>query len=202
MRPTRPFWIAVWCAVAALPSRAQAQSVPVDSIDGPEEAAPVQPEIRSAEPNPAPVVTKPKPVATDVSYPEGEHGDHDVELELTIGDDGRVEHAVGVAGKEPFLTYAREAALGWRFEPATRDGEPIRAKIRFLLRFTEPEPEPEPESTTSPVDAQAPPTAGPPRRPEKPIEVVVRGERRPQAKRLGKVEVWESEGACAVFRSG
>jgi len=178
-----------------MPSRAQAQSVPVDSIDGSDEAAPAQPEIRSAEPKAAPVVTKPKPVATDVSYPVGEHGDHDVELDLTLGEDGRVEHAVGVVGIEPFLTHAREAALGWRFEPATRDGEPIRAKIRFLLRFTEPEPEPEPESTTPPVEAQAPPTTGPSRRPEKPIEVVVRGERRPQAKRLGRVEVRELPGA-------
>ncbi len=171
--------------------------MPVDSIDGPDEAPSAQPETASPEPEAAPVVTKPRAVATDVSYPPGGSGDHEVELELTVGDDGRVEHAVGVRGKEPFLTHAREAASGWRFEPATKDGEPIRAKIRFLLRFTEPEPEPEaePEPATSPPEAAPAQSSRTPRAPAKPIEVVVHGERRPQARRLGRAEVRELPGA-------
>jgi TonB family protein len=58
-------------------------------------------------------------------------------LALDIGVDGAV---VGAEVLEPighgFDEAARQAALGFRFEPATRGGEPIAVRIKYLYRFT------------------------------------------------------------------
>ncbi|MBX3271487.1 MAG: TonB-dependent receptor [Sandaracinaceae bacterium] len=69
----------------------------------------------------------------------------EVVLLLRIGTDGRVEEAevAGGAG-EPFDAAALEAARALVFRPATRDGAPIVARIRFAIAFEGPAPPPEP----------------------------------------------------------
>lgn len=74
---------------------------------------------------------------TEVPYPEGGSGDAAVVLVLVIEADGTVRSAEVESGEEPFASAARTAALGWRFAPATRDGAPMVAKIRYQVGFTE-----------------------------------------------------------------
>jgi TonB family protein len=61
----------------------------------------------------------------------------DVLLKLTVDKDGRVTEAVVLepAGRG-FDEAARDAALRFRFKPATRDGEPFAVKIQYRYSFT------------------------------------------------------------------
>lgn len=78
-------------------------------------------------------------------------------------------------GQPPFAAAAREAALGWRFEPARRGDEPISARIHFQVEFHQEEElapgdgnppgargvqSPSPAATLPP--APLPPAASPP----------------------------------------
>lgn len=64
-----------------------------------------------------------------------------VELELTVLPDGTVDDVavVGPAG-EGFDEAAVQAVQRFRFQPATRDGEPIPARIRYRYVFEAPAP--------------------------------------------------------------
>jgi TonB family protein len=189
------------CLVLTLNPLALAQSIPVDAIDRPQEEPAQEPPRAQPEPVRPPVATRPKPISTEASYPPDASGDHEVVLELKIDPQGRVEQAVAVQGQEPFTSHAEAAARAWRFEPASVEGKPVGAKIRFLLRFTEPAAEPEPEAQLepapepAPAEAQQPPQPAQRRAQPAPIEVVVRGERAPQRRRLGRAEVRELPGA-------
>lgn len=117
-----------------------------------------------------------------VSYPKGGRGDAEVVLVLVVDADGSVRSSEVQTGEEPFAEAARKASASWRFSPATRDDEPVPAKIRFLVSFVqEKPPQPKPEDASEP--------AGPPPAPERElpsaptpvddraIEVTVEGER-------------------------
>jgi hypothetical protein len=67
--------------------------------------------------------------------PDDTPGEPVVVLELVVGPDGAVVSAVIVEGEAPFAELARSAALGWKFEPATRDGAPVSAKIRMRVEL-------------------------------------------------------------------
>src|SRR5688572_9469004 len=72
-------------------------------------------------------------------YPEGATGDTTVTLRLTVEADGSVSEAIADEGGEPFASAAIAAAKAWRFDPATRDGVPVRARIRVEIAFRPPE---------------------------------------------------------------
>ena len=76
----------------------------------------------------------------DVPYPPEAKGDASIILRLTINADGTVRDAQASEGEEPFATAAVRAATSWRFEPATRDGQPVAAMVRFAVSFVEPPP--------------------------------------------------------------
>jgi len=76
----------------------------------------------------------------DVPYPPEAKGDASIILRLTINADGTVRDAQATEGEEPFATAAVQAATRWRFEPATRDGQPVAAIVRFAVSFVEPPP--------------------------------------------------------------
>jgi TonB family protein len=80
-----------------------------------------------------------------------------VELELDIERDGTVSDArvTRSSGSEVVDASAVEAAKHFVFEPATRDGEPIEARIRYEQSFPERVLAPEPPS---PAPPPAPPT--------------------------------------------
>jgi hypothetical protein len=120
----------------------------------------------------APVLVAPKAISdTLVVYPAGARGGATVVLTLVVDRAGKVASAVPNQVDEPFSSQAVESALAWVFEPATRNGVAIVAKIRVEVVFREPErkPEPEPEPATAPDPKPTKPKA------EK-IEIVVLGE--------------------------
>ncbi len=178
-----PLTIAVGIATVALPSSAQA-------------APPIPPK-------PAPVLVAPKLVSdAEVIYPAGAKGDASVVLALVIGKDGHVTSAKVEDGEEPFASAASAAALGWTFEPATRDGVPIVATIRFKVTFTEPPP-PAPQKDPEP-SPDKPTTEGVPSPKTKPkkasvdtiTELEVEGDKLPpSAKSMSRAEVRQLPGA-------
>src|SRR5262249_47113573 len=70
-----------------------------------------------------------------VPYPEGAHGDASVVLILTVDKDGTVRSVEIASGDEPFASAAKQAAARLRFSPATREGKPVAARIRFPATF-------------------------------------------------------------------
>ncbi len=77
----------------------------------------------------------------------------EVVLTLTIDAEGAVTEAeVFTSGGEPFDAAALEAGRGLVFRPATRDGEPIPARIRFRYAFRGADPPAEPPPAPEPTE--------------------------------------------------
>lgn len=153
-------------------------------------------------PKPAAVVGVSPPVLLtlpNIPYPEGATGDVVLVLTVVVSKDGGVLEAVPVEpAPEPFATRAREAALGFRFTPAERAGQPIAAKVRLDLVFTQPAAlaaAPAPEAV---APAPGAPGARPNQvRPTPEVQVVVIGTR-PEPSRsasLSRAEVRQLPGA-------
>jgi TonB family protein len=155
--------------------------------------APAPPEVPKPKMG-APKMVAPKLLdAPDVPYPDGAKGDASVVLELQIDDKGEVASAHVETGDEPFASRALEGVKKFRFEPATRDGAPIKARIRYKLTFTEPPPPPpvatEPVKPVEPATPQAKPAP-------KPIEIEVAGVKaEPSVTTFSRAEVRELPGA-------
>ena len=119
-----------------------------------------------AQPAPAPPPAVPSGILAPkllsdplVPYPAGATGDVTVLLTLTVNADGTVRTVVPAEENLPFSELAVNAAMGWRFEPATRDGVPLASKIRMEVVFHAPAPPAPPEPVPVPVpvpDAGAP----------------------------------------------
>ncbi|MDF2692934.1 MAG: TonB family protein / TonB-dependent receptor [Labilithrix sp.] len=172
--------------VCALPSVVAAQPLPTPPPSGPTA--------------PTGVAVEPPKLLSDpeVPYPEGAKGDATVILVLIVGEDGAVRSASPEGADEPFLGAAAEAARAWRFDPATRGGRPLAARIKIAITFrapvvmaaaVEPDPEPTPRARPSaPAPKHAPP--------ERPDEVRVRGAREPsRTVSLSRTEVRQIPGA-------
>lgn len=78
----------------------------------------------------------------DPEYPKSQLAsgkDVEVVLTLTIDAEGKVEKAeVALSGGKDFDFAALEAVKQWEFDPATRDGRPVHAKIRVPFHFAPP----------------------------------------------------------------
>lgn len=122
-----------------------------------------------------------------------------IELELVVGADGAVRDAVIRSGPPGGAAeVVRDAALGFRFEPARRDGRAVAARV--LYRYEPPAAPAGPSSSAAPAGvaptgpapvsspAEPPPTSAPPlvdgaplpdadAAPAPPEEVIVRGRR-------------------------
>jgi TonB family protein len=132
-----------------------------------------------------------------VPYPAGAKGDATVVVTVTVGEDGAVRTVVAAERNEPFSRLAEAAARKWRFEPATRGGKPVAARIRLEIVFTEPRPEPPPPEPV-PIDGTAPAQAPTrPQEPAGPTEVRVRGARVEPSRTatLSRAEVRQIPGA-------
>lgn len=176
-------WLALAPSIASLATMAVAHEARAERPPPSAHSAIVRPRLESP---------------ADVPYPAGAEGDADVVLRLTIAKDGTVGAADVDAGDEPFASAAKGAALGWRFSPATRDGAPVAARIRFQVVFRAPTPAPEPsgEATPAPSAPSAPSSVAPPKPPPRPIEVVVEGQRPPPSvMTMTRTEVRELPGA-------
>jgi TonB family protein len=189
----------------SLAGRALAQSL---SIEEQKPAPPPTPTPAPAPkpPAPPPVIVMPTAISTPLEYPAEGKGEASVALELTLTAAGDVTKAVALEGDEPFAARAVEAAQGWKFQPATRDGKPIAAKIRFLVRFVpprdeaDPGPEPETPATQTPLPPGTKPIPKPPAEPD--YEIVVLGERAPIRHQLARTEISRMPGAFGdAFRA-
>jgi TonB family protein len=178
-------------AAAPLPASAQERSRQAQPA-GDTRAAPA-----GSAPASAPSIVPPRPIAElGAPYPEQAHGDAVVVVELLVGSDGVPSGARAVSGDAPFSEAAVNAAAGWRFEPATRGGVPVRARIRVVVRFSEPPPisdAPPPISDAPPPPAARSAPAAPP--PPTPTEVRVTGQRVEAPQRLTRAEVRQLPGA-------
>ncbi|WP_170228987.1 TonB family protein [Polyangium fumosum] len=192
MKP--PLIFSTFLLLAAPPARA----------DEPPQPAPAPP---AAAPPAAPVLVPPRPLAAlEAAYPTepGLTGEADVVLDVTVAADGSVKEARIVSGDAPFTDAASGAAPEWRFEPATRNGKPIPARIRVLVHFTPPAPPAEEETPPAAEEGAHPkdgtpgkkPTATPKPAGPAPIEVLALGERRAAGtSSLGRAEVRVLPGA-------
>jgi hypothetical protein len=153
----------------------------------------------------APVVVLPTVAErAPVPYPDGAKGDAEVVLLLTIDKSGAVSRAEVESGPEPFASTASSEALGWRFHPATRDGAPFSAKIKFLVAFTAPAPPPSPPPSPSPSPSpppspspspSLPPSPSPAPKP-RPLEVDIHEDKPPPSvSSLARTEVRQLPGA-------
>lgn len=99
------------------------------------------------------------------SWPGGKREAHDVVVPvvLTVGDDGHVLSALVETRVSPALDAAAlEAVKAWTFEPATRDGTPVAARIRAVVRFVGTAPHhvaSEPQEPSPSAPPSAPPIA-------------------------------------------
>ncbi|MBI2388235.1 MAG: energy transducer TonB [Deltaproteobacteria bacterium] len=166
MRAVLPIALAIACApLVAATARAQPKT----------DAQP-----KTAAPAPAGKLVAPRQISAPVvPYPEGASGDAVVVVQLVVDVDGSVASATVVEGEEPFASAARASAMDFRFDPATRDGVPVRATIRARIEF-HPRPAETP-AETAPVaapPAPVPPGAPKPLVPGQPVDIVVEGERK------------------------
>lgn len=151
----------------------------------------------------APVLVPPQIQGSpEVAYPVGGVGDAEVILALTVQKDGSVKAVEVVQGNEPFASAAKNAAMSFRFQPGTRNGEPVAAKIRFAVTFKQtkvetPVPE-EPETPSANPQNTEPKKPGEVKpKPAKPdaITVDVRGEKpAPAVSTLSRAEVRQIPG--------
>jgi protein TonB len=59
----------------------------------------------------------------------------DVEVEITIGENGRVTRASAVTGPSVLHAAAVAAVMQWRYQPATENGAPVSTRRRVRLSF-------------------------------------------------------------------
>ena len=111
-----------------------------------------------ADPHTDPLVVLPRAHELTVPYPEGARGDAVVVLEILVDEEGRVSESRVIAGAEPFLTAAKAARLA--FDPATRNGKPMRARLRIEIPFHDARP-PEPIHVEQIAHVEPPPSKKP-----------------------------------------
>ena len=157
-------------------------------------AQPTLPPASAAAPLPGvPVMPPRQRGSAEVAYPDGASGDGAVVLIVLVDAAGAVADVTPASGEEPFVTAAVAVARGWTFDPATRNGAPLAARIRMEIVFHAPEREAPIVAPPAPAGpAAAPPTPPPP----SVDEVDVRGQRpAPGATSLGRAEVRQLPGA-------
>lgn len=155
----------------------------------PSAAAPPPPSASSSAPQPPPALVPPKLVfRPEIAPPKGTapRANETVVLRIVVAVDGSVAEAKVDRGDEPWAAAALARANDLRFEPATRDGVPIKGIVRVEIAFTSVEVPTEAPAVEEPV-ATAPPAIR---------EVTVQGERPPVgATTLTRAEVRELPGA-------
>lgn len=160
------------------------------------ETAPVSDAAPAPSLGPAPEMTAheivpPQVVAqADAPYPAAAlaaRSEGTVTLLVTVEVDGSVGDVTVAESAGELLDGAAVSAMKlWRFTPAQRDGQPVRAKIRVPFEFTLPAPAPaRPEPSGLPSAAPTPNAAPPPLHPMEPNLVEVHGERRLRTEQRG-----------------
>lgn len=171
-------------------ARAQAPSAPGEAPPGAAPADPPPPSAPPAPPAPADPVTLPEPLTrVEARYPAHaweQRLQGTTVLFITVERDGTVaEPEVAESAGAALDAAAIAAVQQWRFRPATRGGEPVRARIRVPFEFVLP-PEvaaaPAPSAPVMAATRAVEPSSATPGEPERlgaaaPTEVTVQGER-------------------------
>jgi TonB family protein len=122
--------------------------------------------------------------AAEPAYPHDEPPRREpvtVVLTIDVDANGRVIDAtVATSGGPSFDAEAIAAAKKLVFEPATRDGKAIRARIPFKFEFVAPIAAPTPPPAASALEPVAPAPAAPEPTPSDVVDIDVRGERAPR----------------------
>jgi TonB family protein len=149
----------------------------------------------------------------DAVYPPSrmaERIDTTVVLLVMVERDGSVSEAtVAEAGDAAFDEAALAAVKRWRFAPAARDGQPVRARIRVPVHFapappsTSPaSPLPEPKPVVAPIDSRhavaAPHAIA---EPGKPIEIHVQGKPNPPKRAMSDFRLDRATLAAAPHKT-
>ncbi|HKY39143.1 MAG TPA: TonB-dependent receptor [Polyangiaceae bacterium] len=161
MSPCRGAWarLAAGLVIALASSRAAAA----------ETDAPANPPIAGDAVVPPKLIEQPA-----VPYPEHASGDALVVVTLVVASDGSVRTAEAASGEQPFADAAVDGVKRWHFEPATRGGTKVSARIRIEVAFRAPVVPP-----ASPAPAEE--LGATPQKPaseDEAIEVTVVGEQR------------------------
>ncbi|MFN7982549.1 MAG: energy transducer TonB [Vicinamibacterales bacterium] len=130
--------------VQAPPVQAPVQAPPAPAPAAPAPtpaAAPATPPPAANTPAPAPQQVLREPVlvsSTRPVYPEyarrtGTLGD--VELDITIDENGRVTRAVPVSGPTVLRSSAVAAVQQWKYQPAAVNGAPVSSRRRVRVTF-------------------------------------------------------------------
>jgi len=135
----------------------------------------------------AQTILPPAPLQPATAPWPGTPEDHDVTVPvvLTVGADGSVARVdVSESRGAGYDDAARQQALAWRFEPATRDGVPVAARVRAEVRFVALPPAPAvpvpgARSSTGAGRSASPPASA---STSAPAEVVVVGRAPPPAR--------------------
>ena len=137
-----------------------------------------QPMAERQSPQPATLPRSLQPL--DVPYPEGATGEATVVLTIVVNADGTVRVATAEGEPSAFSAAAEAAAKTWRFEPATREGKKVAARIRAKVVFRQRTALPA-ETAAAPAPAAQPDPLAPPPSPgaetgPAPLVVTVQGE--------------------------
>src|SRR5512145_2939329 len=135
----RGSWVALWVwAWVLLAATANAQHEPSAAAAPPSVVPPTQTRFVEAE---YPAAARQKGLEAKVV------------LRLRIDEQGNVTEALVEQGAgHGFDEAARRAALGFKFEPARQDGEPVAAIILYQYRFTLDKAEPRTRSEETPSE--------------------------------------------------
>ncbi len=162
-------------------------------------AGPARAQLATAEAASEQEVVLPRPAAdTNVAYPAAGTGASRVLLELVIGQDGRVRDVSLISGSSPFAEQAERAAWTWRFHPALRDGEPVAARIHFVVQFEQrvtSESEGQGDQGRHPGPGAAEPPAPASHRQATLLEIQVRGRRDSGARHVSRAEARQLPGS-------
>jgi len=82
---------------------------------------------------PAQVKSRTEPAYPSIARQSGVSGL--VQLEATIGVDGKVKNARVVQGNAMLHRAALDAVLQWRYEPAMLNGKPVESPVEIKLNF-------------------------------------------------------------------
>jgi hypothetical protein len=132
------------CWLRAAPTSAQEATAPKAT------EAPTSPtQGPDASERPSERITVPEPLNTPVQPVEDSDRRVELVLELVVDQAGHVVYARPLNGPEPYATLATEATKAWSFRPATKGGQPVAARVSFLVTF-----EPEQRSPAAPTAVQ------------------------------------------------
>jgi TonB family protein len=90
--------------------------------------------VEQCDPN-LPVVSSPRIINRVNPIVPNYTGTHFVQVESVIDETGRISSICRVSGEPEFVESVLQAMRQWTFEPAMRDGKPVKVLFSLTTRF-------------------------------------------------------------------